>query len=160
MASFSSAAFLVSSLIQGSVWISSPSDFFESGDQLVHAFLGGGREVLLDPVLADGFAERASVREEHCFQRAWGCSWPASVFAKKAKFSSKKALGTRAPGRAAHASADSFSRNQEVRLDQAVQRFEEIGRGHIERVEMADADAVKVGAPVKVGSELVEVGTV
>ena len=33
--------------------------FFKRGDELVHAGLGFGREVLLDPVLADGFAEGA-----------------------------------------------------------------------------------------------------
>jgi hypothetical protein len=75
-----------------------------------------------------------SVMLVHCFQRGVGSFCPASVLPKKAKFSSKKALGRftprvqRVPAEVAlPASTGSF----------AISSFslEEIRRGHVERVE-------------------------
>ncbi len=93
MASFSSAAFLVSSLIQGSVLMSSPSDFSSAATSLSMLALAAGGKFSFTQSWPTASPSARSVTVVHCFQRGVGSFWPASVLPKKAKFSSKKALG-------------------------------------------------------------------
>ncbi len=95
----------------------------------------------------------------HCFQRGVGSFCPASVLPKKAKFSSKKALGRllaeavqRVP---AEVGLPGFDR---LGGDQLVQRLEEVGRGHVQRVEGAHLDVLEIDGEIEIRSQFLEIG--
>src|SRR6516162_3566275 len=93
MANFSSAAFLVSSLIHGRVLMSSPRDFSRAATSLSMLALASGGKFSFTQSCPTASPRAWSVIEVHSRQRGVGSFCPPSTLPKKEKSSSRKALG-------------------------------------------------------------------
>ncbi len=116
MASFCCGRFLGSSLIQGKVLMSSPRAFSSAATSWSMLALAAGREVLLYPVLSDGFTQSAVGHGGALFPARRRFLLSCQRLPEESKFSSKKALGRLARGsRESCASADTPSSPRLVR---------------------------------------------
>ena len=130
----------------------------ESGDQLVHALLGRGRKVLLDPILADGLSKRVVGHGGALLPARLGLLLPRKRPAEKDEVLIEERLGQvqslsveGVPAQIAFPGVEGLAR------DEPVERLEELRRGHIQAVEVADADGAEIRAPVECGAELLEI---
>jgi hypothetical protein len=133
--------------------------FFECGDELVHAGLGGRGKVLLDPILAHGFTQRV-VGHGGALLPAWcGLLLPLQRLAEKGEVFVEEGLGQDGcltvdglPAEIGLPCVDGLLGNQ------IVEAFEKVGRGHVEGIEGANLNVFEIDTEVEVGGQLLKVG--
>ena len=100
-----------------------------------------------------------SVIAVHRRQRGVGSFWPAEHFAEEGEIlvakRARQALGRLSERMPAEIGLPRIHR---LRGCQFVYRLEEVGRGHVERIEVANLHVVEIGGEIEIGRQLLKVG--
>ena len=153
-----SASFLVASLIQGRVWMSWAREVLRAATSFSMLALASG-EVLLDPVLGDGFAEVLIGEASAALPaRSW-LVLALQFVVEKVEVGLVEGAGE--PGRVGVDDVQTevaLQLRQGARGEYLVEGLEEVRRDDVEAGELSRADRGEVGIPIKAGGELLERG--